>query len=96
MTKRGREVKKTETIWFKEANKNLSASNKRDPFGRLIESLPVFTDGESCLSCWKVPVWKRIKFLFHGKIWVSVLSGKTQPPVWVECYKTAFEKEGEL
>ena len=46
-------------------------------------SLPVCTDGHQCVSCWKSGLWGRIKFLFRGKIWLSVLSGETQPPVWV-------------
>jgi len=46
-------------------------------------------DGD-CVSCWTVPFWKRLQFLFHGKIWLGVHSGKTQPPVWLDCTKTVF------
>lgn len=50
----------------------------------------------TCISLWTVPFWQRVKFLFHGHIWLGVLSGNTQPPVWLDCTKTVFiepEKE---
>jgi hypothetical protein len=47
------------------------------------------TDG-SCISCWTVSFLQRFKFLFYGKIWLSVFSGQTQPPVWLDCTKTVF------
>lgn len=46
-----------------------------------------------CISCWTAPFWKRVLFLFHGKIWLGVYSGKTQPPVWLDCTKTVFVKK---
>ena len=46
-----------------------------------------------CISLWTVPFWQRLKFLFHGKLWLGVLSGKTQPPVWLDMNKTVFIKE---
>lgn len=46
-------------------------------------SLPVFTDGMQCICCWKLSFWDRIKILFTGRMWMSVLSGHTQPPVWM-------------
>jgi hypothetical protein len=45
-----------------------------------------------CVSLWTAPLWARIKFLFHGKLWLGVLSGKTQPPVWLDMTKTVFIK----
>jgi hypothetical protein len=45
------------------------------------------------ISCWTASFWQRIKFLFHGKIWLGIYSGKTQPPVWVNCIKTVFKKQ---
>jgi len=56
-------------------------------------SLPIHqTEGGTCISCWKASFWQRVKFLFHGKIWLGVLSGITQPPVWVDCTNTVFIK----
>jgi hypothetical protein len=45
-----------------------------------------------CISAWKASFWKRLKFLFHGKVWLGVHSGSTQPPVWVDCTNTVFLK----
>ena len=42
------------------------------------------------ISLWTVPFWERVKFLFHGKLWLGVLSGRTQPPVWLDMTKTVF------
>lgn len=42
---------------------------------------------DECISLWTVPFWQRLKFLFHGKLWLGVLSGKTQPPVWLDMNK---------
>lgn len=56
-------------------------------------SLNIFqTPDGACISCWTAPFWQRVKFLFHGKIWLGVLSGQTQPPVWLDCTKTVFLK----
>lgn len=46
-------------------------------------SLPVYTDGTICISCWRLPWWARLKALLTGKVWLGVLSGHTQPPVWL-------------
>lgn len=47
------------------------------------------SDGQ-CISLWTCSFWERVKFLFHGHIWLGILSGKTQPPVWVDCRKSVF------
>ena len=43
--------------------------------------LEVFTDGQECISCWQPTLRERFYILFQGRIWLSVLSGQTQPPV---------------
>ena len=48
------------------------------------------SESGECISCWSVSFWQRLKFLFHGKIWLGILSGSTQPPVWLDCRKTIF------
>lgn len=56
-------------------------------------SLHVFQHADgTCISLWTVSFWQRLKFLFHGHIWLGVLSGTTQPPVWLDCTKTVFIK----
>lgn len=77
-------------VQFKEANKNLLK-----PEGMTdaeCSSLWVYTDGKQCISCWKLSWKQRIKALLFGKVWLSVLSGGTQPPVWLDCDKTVFEE----
>lgn len=46
-------------------------------------------DGQ-CISLWTAPFWTRLKFLFHGNLWLGVLSGSSQPPVWLDITKTVF------
>lgn len=45
--------------------------------------LPVWSDGKQCVSCWKPTFIERLKILFTGKVWLGVVSGTTQPPVFV-------------
>lgn len=54
-------------------------------------SLHVWNDGKRCVSCWKPTFKERINILFGGKVWLGVLSGKTQPPVFVSG-EMVFEK----
>ena len=78
-------------IKFKEANKNLLK-----PQGMTDEEcsgLCVYTDGEQCISCWKMNWKQRIMSFLFGRVWLSVLSGQTQPPVWVDCDNTVFKQE---
>lgn len=77
---------------FKESNVELrKPSNMTD---EECGSLHIFQDENTntCISLWTVPFWERLKFLFHGHIWLGVLSGHTQPPVWLDCRKTVFIK----
>ena len=53
--------------------------------------LPIWTDGKECISCWRPSIQERLSVLFFGRIWLSVFSGKTQPPVWVSCEKSVFK-----
>jgi hypothetical protein len=45
--------------------------------------LPVWCDGKHCISCWKPTLIERLKVLFIGKVWIGILSGNTQPPIFV-------------
>lgn len=76
-------------IKFSESNKVLGKpeSMKDAECG----SLPIFTDGGQCISLWKLTWNERLQILFRGKLWVSVLSGQTQPPIWLDTQKTVFK-----
>ena len=76
-------------IKVKQANKNLLKPHNMT--AEECSSLWVYTDGKQCISCWKLSWKQRIKALLFGKVWLSVLSGGTQPPVWLDCDKTVFE-----
>ncbi|MCM1543685.1 MAG: hypothetical protein NC110_00140 [Ruminococcus sp.] len=45
--------------------------------------LPVWSDGKECVSCWRPTFKERLKILVSGKVWLSVLCGRTQPPVYI-------------
>ena len=47
------------------------------------QSLPVWNDGKQCVSCWKPTIKERLNILLGGHVWLGVMSGKTQPPVFV-------------
>lgn len=62
----------------------------QESMGYEISSLPVWTDGTQCISCWQMTWIERITALLHGKIWVAVLSGRTQPPISVMAEQPVF------
>jgi len=76
-------------VKFPEANKNLlKPSNMTD---EECASLWIFTDGSQCVSRWRL-MWKdRLRVLWYGHIWLSVHSGKTQPPVRLDSERTVFQ-----
>ena len=78
-------------VKFPQANKNLLKPDEMD--ARDCDSIYVFTDGNQCVSCWHVPFLARLSILFHGNIWLFILSGSTEPPAYLCAEKTVF-KEG--
>lgn len=78
-------------IKFKEANKKLTKpANMTD---RECGDLWIFSDGKQCISYWKLSLIHKLKILIFGKIWLSVHSEYTQPPVWLSVNKTVFKKD---
>lgn len=69
-------------INFKNANRKLYAPSGVEGCNSKI-SLPVWTDGVQCVSCWKCSFLDRLRILFTGRVWASVKSGQTQPPMWI-------------
>lgn len=45
--------------------------------------LEIFTDGKQCVSCWKLNKEELELIQQTGKIYLGVVSGQTQPPVWI-------------
>jgi len=80
-----------EPIKFNEMNGQLNKpkSMTDDECGPLY----VHSDGVQLVSCWKMTFKERIAALLYGKVWLGVVSGTTQPPVWLTCRKTVFEKK---
>jgi len=79
-------------VKFKEANKTLKPP--KGPTPCKVVDLPVFSDGEYCISCWRPGIWEIIKLFFTRRIWLSVLSGATSPPVMVSI-QYPFLKPGQ-
>lgn len=78
-------------IKFEQANKNLLKPESMTD--EECSSLWVYNDGRKCINCWRLTWKERIKALLFGRVWLSVLSGRTQPPAWLACCKTVFLKE---
>lgn len=78
-------------IKFNEANRVLT--KPKNMTDEQCSDLYVYTDEEICISCWRLSFKERLKALIHGKVWLGILSGGTQPPVWIDCNETVFEKE---
>lgn len=69
---------------FKYANRLLGAPKghvpEESPVGEIM-ALPVWTDGQQCVSCWKATWRERISLLLFGRLWIAVWMGSTQPPI---------------
>lgn len=59
------------------------------------EQLPIFTNGEQCISCWEVTEEELKEIVETKRIWVSVLSGSTQPPICLSV-STLFVEEDQV
>jgi len=47
------------------------------------KSLPVFSNGDECVSCWQLSDEEIEKLKETKCVWLGVLSGSTQPPVFL-------------
>lgn len=45
-------------------------------------SLPILRLDGFCISCWRMTWRERLKVIVTGRIWLGILSGDTQPPVY--------------
>jgi hypothetical protein len=56
--------------------------------------LPVFRDGQHCISCW-APTWReRLEILLGRPIWLWVWMGNTQPPVLLATERPFVKRMG--
>ena len=58
-----------------------------------VEPLPVWTDGEQCVSCWQMSWRERLCALLFGRVWIAVLTGQTQPPIYAQASREYFEED---
>lgn len=74
-------------VGFPEANKTLEK-----PVSMTDEEcgpLRVWNVVDQCISCWRPSFKERLSMLFFGKVWLSVYSGETQPPVVIWAARSA-------
>ena len=64
---------------FKEANTVLL--KPPDMSDDECRSLSTHVGDGQIISKWKLTLWERIKILFTGRLWLSVLAKETHPPV---------------
>lgn len=48
-----------------------------------VEDLPVFANGTCCVSAWKLTADELAEINKTGVVFISIFSGKSQPPVYV-------------
>ena len=54
-------------------------------------NLPIYTNDEFCVSCWKPTIRERLSVLLFGKVWLWIYSGSTQPPAAIEARRDILE-----
>ena len=74
---------------FKEANRELSPLM----YAKNHKGIQVFTDGEQCISRWKLTLRQRLSVLIFGRMWLGIRSGYSMPGAWLDCGRTCFVKE---
>jgi len=61
-----------------------------------ISPLPVFRNGSVCVSCWELDDEERLELLATGRIFLSVWSGTSQPPVFVGTERSTLRHLADL
>lgn len=81
---------------FDLANKTLNPSGAQYSENVVgVESLHVWSDGEQAVSCWRMTWRERLSAMIYGRVWVAVLAGGTQPPMYAEAASTYFRESNE-
>lgn len=81
-------------IEFKHANRVLLPPSK-EYSGNVtdVDPLPVWTDDEQCVSCWRMSFRERLSALVFGRVWLALLSGETQPPANISATREYLEEQ---
>jgi hypothetical protein len=74
---------------FPQSNKRLGPPKGHDHSAIPCDSLDIYSDGEVCVSRWKLTWRERIHALLFGTAWVWVI-GANQPPVALDLKRTVF------
>ena len=82
-------------ILFRLANQTLTAQPgaKYSDNVSSVSSLPTWSDGEQCVSCWKLTIRERLAALLFGRVWLAVLSGRSQPPVCIQASREYLKED---
>ena len=69
-------------VTFKHVNRVLQPSGKEYSQNvTSVDPLPVWTDGEQCISRWRLSWLDRLRVMLYGHVWLATLTGANQPPV---------------
>lgn len=49
-----------------------------------VQPLPVFSNGQTCTSCWELTDEELTEVARTRRIWVTVMAGRTQPPILIQ------------
>ena len=83
-------------IPFKYSNRTLQPSNAQYSDNVAgVDPLPVWTDGEQCVSCWKMSFVERLSALLFGRVWLALLSGQTQPPALIQVSREYLQEQSD-
>lgn len=78
---------------FPQVNRRLAAPAGMTP--EQVGTLPIFSDGQYCVSLWQMTWQERLSALWHGHVWLYVMTGNTQPPVALEVTHDLFATKGD-
>ena len=59
-------------------------------------TLPVFCDGQQCISKWELNEEEKKHVAEKGYIWLRIWAGNSQPPVMIEAKETVFIKPEDI
>jgi hypothetical protein len=79
-------------VMFRQANKMLRGPDDTPE----IYPLPVFSDGSQCISYWQFSEEDWARIAANGGVYLSVLSGNTQPPVVIFTENPFVEAEEDM